>query len=73
MTARPGVFRTIEEIRTAMEARYPDSHWPENSIQAQLRNSKKVGYRHERRRRGHGRTGLYEFALWPPEPEGKPN
>jgi len=67
MTEPPGVFRTVAEIRREMEARYPSAGWPENSIQAQLRNAVKIGYRKERRRVGDPERGLFEFALWAPE------
>jgi hypothetical protein len=61
-------FWTVAEIRAEMERRYPDVHWPENSIQAQLRNACKPPYslRKERRRRGGvdgARRALFEFAL----------
>jgi hypothetical protein len=67
MVTPPGIYRTVAEIRSAMEERYPDVGWPENSIQAQLRNSVKIGYRKAKRRRGDPRRGVFEFALWLPE------
>lgn len=63
----PGRFYTIAEIREALEARYPGARFPENSVQAQLRNAVKTRrYTKPRRRRGGapmGERGLFEFAL----------
>lgn len=66
----PGRYYTVAEIRAGLEARYPGGWFPENSVQAQLRNAKKAGYRKHKRRRGGapaGKVGLYEFVLLPRE------
>ncbi len=53
---------TIQKLAAALRKRYPTVGFPENSIQAQLRNLRKVGYTLERRHKGHG---LFEYRLLP--------
>lgn len=71
MTAPPGVFYTVEEICTALEALHPGERFGQAPTSAQLRNARKkpYHYRVERRRRGEHRLGLFEFAMFPPEGE----
>jgi hypothetical protein len=58
-------WRTLREIKDAVEAIYASAVFPESSISAQLRNLKKPPYRFDlakRRRVG----GLWEYKLLPP-------
>jgi len=57
-----GVWRTLNEIQIL-------TGYPEASISAQLRHLRKSrfgSYRVEKRRRGAGRSGLYEYQLLEP-------
>jgi len=63
-----GEWRTLREIKTALEAIYPPTVFPESSISAQLRNLKKQPYSYglsKRRRVGvHGPgAGIWEYRL----------
>lgn len=66
-------WRTLREIKTALEVIYAPAVFPESSISAQLRNLKKPGYSYrllKRRRagvRGPG-AGIFEYLLLPPAP-----
>jgi hypothetical protein len=64
-------WRTLREIKTALEDLYAPAVFPESSISAQLRNLKKPGYSCrllKRRRAGiHGPgAGIWEYRLLPP-------
>lgn len=64
-------WRTLREIKIALEERHAPTVFPESSISAQLRNLKKppLSYRVEKRRRagvyGPG-AGIWEYRLLPP-------
>jgi hypothetical protein len=64
-------WRTLLEIKTALEVIYAPAVFPESSISAQLRNLKKPGYSYRllRRRRigvrGPG-AGIFEYRLLEP-------
>ena len=62
---RDGHWRTLQEIKTALENRYPGSCFPESSLSAQLRNLRKdAGGRHVvNRDRKKGRGGTYKYQL----------
>lgn len=60
---------TLSEICDALRAHH-GGHWPEASIQAQLRNLRKAEfgkYQVVKRRRGDMTLGLYEWTLTLPE------
>jgi hypothetical protein len=67
-------WQTVTEIRAALEAKYAPTIFPENSIQAQLRNLRKSPFncKLEKRRRGSDRAarcaGIWEYHLIPQEP-----
>jgi len=54
---------TVQKLAIACRKKFPNTGFPENSIQAQLRNLRKVGFRLERR---HVSGGLFEYHLSPP-------
>ena len=54
---------TLEEIVRGLRKDYPMTGFPENSVQAQLRNLRKEGLKVEKRRRGHLSSGLYEWKV----------
>src|ERR1700722_14722676 len=67
-------WRSLREIKSALEDIYAPAVVPESSISAQLRNLKKPGYSYlllKRRRAGvHGpSSGLWEYRLLPPGPK----
>jgi hypothetical protein len=69
-----GEWRTLREIKTALEDLHAPAVFPESSISAQLRNLKKPGYSYrllKRRRAGvHGPgAGIWEYRLLPPGPQ----
>lgn len=57
---KDGEWRTIPNLAKELNARFSGAHFPENSVQAQLRNLRKVGQVVERR---HVRDGLYEYRV----------
>jgi hypothetical protein len=64
-------WRTLREIKAALEVLYAPAVFPESSISAQLRNLRKPGfsYRLLRRRRAGVRgpgAGIWEYLLLPP-------
>ena len=64
-------WRTLREIKAALENVYAPAVFPESSISAQLRNLRKSGfsYRLLRRRRAGVRgpgAGIWEYLLLPP-------
>ena len=66
-------WRTLREIKAALENVYAPAVFPESSISAQLRNLRKSGfsYRLLRRRRAGVRgpgAGIWEYLLRPPAP-----
>lgn len=67
MLEAPGTYRTVAEISAELGRRYPAAGFPENSVQAQLRNAEKAGYRKAKRRRGDPGRGVFEFALFQKE------
>jgi hypothetical protein len=61
-----GKWRTVQRLCEELRKKYPGSHFPENSVQAQLRNLKKIGYRlnkHNVLKHGY----LCEYQLLAPE------
>ena len=56
-------WRTVERLAIELRRAYPAVKFPENSVSAQLRNLKKIGYRLERR---HVQNGLFEYRVFPP-------
>lgn len=67
---RGGDWRAITDLCDTLRARYPDARFPENSVQAQLRNLRKKGHTVERR---HIRNGLFEYRLADVKPDGAAN
>jgi hypothetical protein len=70
----PGEWKTLLELKAALEAIYAPAHFPEASLSAQLRNLRKEPYRlrvERRRREGvHGPgAGIWEYRLSGREPE----
>src|ERR1700722_16927130 len=70
----PGEWKTLHEMKAALEAMYAPAHFPEASLSAQLRNLRKEPYRlriARRRRDGaHGAgAGIWEYALLGPTPQ----
>lgn len=61
--ALDGEWRTVQKLTAALRRRYPAVGFPENSVQAQLRNLRKLGYQVERRAVG---RGLHEYRLLEP-------
>jgi hypothetical protein len=64
-----GKWRTIQRLTEELRKRFPRVGFPENSVQAQLRNLRKIGYRVEKRnvlQRGY----LCEFQLLAPANPG---
>jgi hypothetical protein len=66
-------WRTLSEIKAALEVVYAPAVFPESSISAQLRNLRKQGFSHRllRRRRGGVRgpgAGIWEYLLLLPAP-----
>ena len=65
-------WRTVTEIRSALEEKFAPTIFPENSIAAQLRNLRKSPYCYklEKRRRGRDHAahcaGIWEFHLVTP-------
>jgi len=69
-----GEWKTLREMKAALEAIYAPAHFPEASLSAQLRNLRKEPYRLrvERRRRDgvHGPgAGIWEYRLSGSEPQ----
>jgi len=69
-----GEWKTLREMKAALEAIYAPAHFPEASLSAQLRNLRKEPYRLrvERRRRDgvHGAgAGIWEYRLSGSEPQ----
>lgn len=62
-----GEFWTIEKLVAALRKRFPGVRFPENSVQAQLRNLRKVGYTVERETIG---RGLSQYRVTPPNNPG---
>jgi hypothetical protein len=64
-------WQTFMEVRSALEAMYPPSIFPGNSISAHLRDLRKLGYEVQTRRRGRDRAarcaGIWEYRLVLPE------
>jgi hypothetical protein len=57
-------WRTLKEMETELEQKYPDSNFPQASISAQCRNIRKEGkYDFEKRSRGARKQGLWEYKL----------
>jgi hypothetical protein len=59
-------WRTVPEIRAALEALHRGEHFPETSVSAQLRNLRKEKFgAHDvlRRRRGDPKRGEFEFKV----------
>lgn len=70
----PGQWKSLSEMKAALEAIYAPAHFPEASLSAQLRNLRKEPYRLkvERRRRDgvHGPgAGIWEYRLSGKEPQ----
>jgi hypothetical protein len=68
-----GDWRTLREIRVALETKYSPATFPESSISSQLRNLRKspLSYRLDKRRRAGVRgagSGIWLYRLLPPEP-----
>lgn len=55
-----GDWWTIQKLVAVLRRRYSDVGFPENSVQAQLRNLRKEGYDVERR---HIANGLFEYRV----------
>lgn len=55
-----GDWWTIQRLVARLRKMFPDVGFPENSVQAQLRNLRKVGYVVERR---HVARGLFEYRV----------
>jgi hypothetical protein len=71
-------WRTLREIKAALQALYATAVFPESSISAQLGNLRKAGfsYRLLRRRRAGVRgpgAGIWEYLLLPPAPSQTEN
>lgn len=67
MLAQTG-WLTLSEIVAALRKLHPSIGFPENSVQAQLRNIRKEPrYLVEKRRRGNLTSGLYEFHVSQPK------
>ena len=60
---KDGNWRTVQRLTTELRRQWPDGNFPENSVQAQLRNLRKLGYRVDRR---HVKAGLFEYCVLPP-------
>ena len=61
-------WQSVAQIASALRQIHPGGHFPENSIQAQLRNLRKAkfgGYQVEKRRVG---EGYYVYRVLPPLP-----
>ena len=56
-------WRTIERLTIELRRKYPHVEFPENSVSAQLRNLRKIGYTLERQHVAHG---LFEYRVFPP-------
>jgi hypothetical protein len=57
-------WRTLKEMETELEQKYPESNFPQASISAQLRNLVKTGvYTFEKRVKGDRKQGLWEYKL----------
>lgn len=56
-------WMTVPRLAVRCFLRFPLIKFPENSVSAQLRNLKKLGYRLERR---HVANGLFEYRLLAP-------
>ncbi len=60
-----GQYRTVTKLGIELRRAYPHVNFPENSIQAQLRNLKKVGYQVEKR--NVAKSGaLFEYRVLSP-------
>jgi hypothetical protein len=57
---KDGNWRTIQNLTRELNARFSGEQFPENSVQAQLRNLRKIGYTVERR---HVSSGLNEYRV----------
>lgn len=58
-------WRTVQGLTAELRKGFRSINFPENSVQAQLRNLRKVGYRVERR--NVAKTGsLFEYRVLPP-------
>lgn len=62
-TALDSGWVTVQRLAARCRSRYPSVGFPENSVSAQLRNLKKVGFGLERR---HIANGLHEYRLVAP-------
>lgn len=60
-------WTTIQKLTAELRKRHPRVGFPENSVQAQLRNLRKIGFTVERR---HVKNGLFEYQLLPPSNPG---
>lgn len=68
-----GRWRTLGEIQAEIEARF-DTHDPQASLSARLRDLRKPkfgGHTVDRRRRGEGKRGLFEYRLLPTDEHGQ--
>lgn len=61
--ALDGEWRTVQKLTAELRKRHPFVGFPENSVQAQLRNLRKLGYRVERR---HVSGGIFQYRLLGP-------
>ncbi len=60
-----GVWRGVGQLAKELRRAYPKVIFPENSVQAQLRNLRKLGYRVEKR--NVAKRGLcFEYRVLPP-------
>lgn len=57
---KDGHWRTIQSLTRELNARFSGEQFPENSVQAQLRNLRKIGYTVERR---HVSSGMNEYRV----------
>jgi hypothetical protein len=74
-----GNWRTVTKLAVELRRLYPAIQFPENSVQAQLRNLRKLGYKVERRNVAE-RGVCYEYRVLPrvnpgvgPEIQGVPD
>jgi hypothetical protein len=65
--ALDGRWRTVQKLTAELRKKFPLVAFPENSVQAQLRNLRKLGYLVERR---HVAGGLFEYRLLEPANPG---
>jgi hypothetical protein len=64
--ASDGAWRTVQRLTADCRKRFPAVGFPENSVQAQLRNLRKLGYTVDRRNVAESGV-LYEYRLVPKE------